>query len=361
MKRFLFCLLILLVVKDVYAINYYDLYEEMKSKAVSDKDVDYSLPSKGLENGKGIYYMESTKDDKYPVYYFRGDIDNNYLIYHDTCFRILRTTDTGGVKVIYQGNPIGEMCYDGIDGNMISIGTSTFNNTNSLVYNGYMYNDLIDKDFKTLSNDEINVFDSNLKQVTDQWFKSWLEKDNSIMNNIYDEIYCNDREMWTDSYFMSHKRIGSLPVEIDLSCNRLQDSFTVSDTHGNGKLTYPVGHITADELVLSGAEYNGLGVTDAFTVVNKYWSMTPHSVTKILYPNSLNYINRNNINYSTYVRPVITLKDAMFHLGDGTSMNPYIIEEYQEVAPETGIELKTLTCFYVLFLLFFLIKLFYEY
>ena len=46
----------------------------------------------------------------------------------------------------------------------------------------------------------------------------------------------------------------------------------------------------------------------------------------MLYPNSLKYLNRNNVTYQTGVRPIIAVKkDAYTNTGDGTRENPYRI------------------------------------
>ena len=53
-------------------------------------------------NGNGVNkYTENGQD----VYYFRGQIDNNNVIWADKCWKIIRTTYTGGVKMIYNGVP----------------------------------------------------------------------------------------------------------------------------------------------------------------------------------------------------------------------------------------------------------------
>ena len=56
-------------------------------------------------NGKGIYEIASTKNDTYPIYYYRGAVDNNNVKFAGFCWKAIRTTDTGGVKMIYNGTP----------------------------------------------------------------------------------------------------------------------------------------------------------------------------------------------------------------------------------------------------------------
>ena len=53
-------------------------------------------------NGNGVNkYTEKGQD----VYYFRGQVGNNNVIWADKCWKIVRTTYTGGTKMIYNGTP----------------------------------------------------------------------------------------------------------------------------------------------------------------------------------------------------------------------------------------------------------------
>ena len=68
-----------------------------------DTDIDFSKSP--TDSDSGIYTMNSTKNDKYPVHYYRGNIENNNIIFANFCWKMVRTTSTGGVKLIYNGVP----------------------------------------------------------------------------------------------------------------------------------------------------------------------------------------------------------------------------------------------------------------
>lgn len=51
----------------------------------------------------GVYTAESFADSRYPVYYYYGNSSKNHIVWRGSCWRILRTTDTGGVKLLYNG------------------------------------------------------------------------------------------------------------------------------------------------------------------------------------------------------------------------------------------------------------------
>lgn len=59
-------------------------------------------------SGDGVFTYEPSEHNQYPVYYYRGSVANeNSVIFADFCWRIIRTTDTGGVKIMYAGVPSG--------------------------------------------------------------------------------------------------------------------------------------------------------------------------------------------------------------------------------------------------------------
>ena len=58
-------------------------------------------------NGNGV---NTTTENSKTVYYYRGQINNNYVLWADKCWRIVRTTATGGTKMIYIGEASNGQC-----------------------------------------------------------------------------------------------------------------------------------------------------------------------------------------------------------------------------------------------------------
>ncbi len=127
--------------------------------ACRTKGLDTNMDYRYFENAiwsdhKGLVYTFSGKSDEYyPVYYFRGGkIDtNNDVIWGGKCWKIVRTTETGGVKMVYNGEPT-NVEVDGV--NVLQClangadSTITYNGVNTFAYNlesdspadvGYMY------------------------------------------------------------------------------------------------------------------------------------------------------------------------------------------------------------------------------
>ncbi len=103
-----------------------------------DNNIDFSKISSDT-NGKGLYMLSSTASDQYPIYYFRGAVTNNNVLFAGFCWKIIRTTDTGGIKMIYNGTPSNNQCTN-TTGTATQIGTSAFNSYyTSPADVGYMY------------------------------------------------------------------------------------------------------------------------------------------------------------------------------------------------------------------------------
>ena len=51
----------------------------------------------------GLYTGEGSEDYSLPVYYYKGNVENNNVLFGGFCWKIVRTTETGGVKIVYNG------------------------------------------------------------------------------------------------------------------------------------------------------------------------------------------------------------------------------------------------------------------
>ena len=148
-------------------IEYPNKYATIKVKVNGDfveKDLPsaYSIIKKSVDttttinfanissssNGEGVYVLPGTTNDLYPIYYYRGAVNNNNVIFGGFCWQMVRTTDTGGIKMIYNGvaTSNGTTCENSNHVDRI-IGESIFNparNTGdagvALSDVGYMYN-----------------------------------------------------------------------------------------------------------------------------------------------------------------------------------------------------------------------------
>ena len=272
-------------------------------------------------------------------------------------WRIIRTNSDGSVRMLYAGTSV-----TGTDQAFIDF--SVFNESNGVEdtkYNGYMYGTS-----GSQANNRINENSSDIKKVIDNWYKTNLNSYTKYLSTT--AVYCNDRSIVSNSgadrtHFAGNLRVSGISVDgnwtenqkvnpsydcnTDVEGKKLSDAsvsdlFSVSNISGNGKLTYPIALMTADEVVYAGGfPYKGANAYYAMNAENKFilnkirwWLMTPSST----YGNSSlfdiintdavdNYLNNDNGSENLYsVRPVISIKEnAIYKSGDGSAESPYEI------------------------------------
>ena len=303
------------------------LYNYIKNNADTTTTIDFSYESSQW-NDSGIYMTADTDLGK-PVYYYSGDVDN-HLIFANFCWRILRTTETGGVKLIYDGVPSNGQCNN--TGDATSIGNSTFNSSsNNAKYVGYMYGSSID--------DTANTTDSAVKTFIDTWYKNNMT---SYTSQLEDTVFCNDRSYTkTDStlYFGAYTRLmdDNMNRKPTLKCQNTKDKFTTSTSNGNGALTYPVGLITADEMAYAGvlyyissfdANFYNFLFTEVYTSTMSPYAIFGYNDIEIFAMDYNGYLSSNSAyTGSGRIRPVLSLKPGIGMTGgSGTSADPFIVE-----------------------------------
>jgi len=317
----------------------YYLYDKYIESARDEEGIRFSEAaySNGT-NGHGIYIREGTENDEYPIYYTRGTYGNNVVLFANMCWQIVRTTETGGIKLIYYGNPT-----PGTDRptcqnvNLTNNRFTTESNIEDQI--GYMYK----------TNAE-NDTDSAIKNAVDDWFKKNLtnEEDSNKKDHrkyLEDAVWCNDRSIIRTEgdtvYYGAYDRIKnkfvnqSPLVKDEEVCPQKSDRFTVNESEiGNGALTYPVGLLTADEAALSGLVYDVPGA-DCTYLGFKYgmWFLTPSysdGTKSYIFTKWSTYLYAWSNQDEVPFYPSIVLKnDVRFTKGLGTGMDPYEIDTSQ--------------------------------
>ena len=300
----------------VYNLNGYALTQQERESDKSDK---------------GLYQME---DNDGLSYFYRGSVNNNYAKYANTYWRIIRINGDSSVRLLYAGtkpNAIGEELLNQTD--------VKFNlKRDNPAYNGYMYGNTLNESYEKTT---VNENDSNIKKVLDEWYKNNI-LGTSNENVITDSGFCNERSFYdgngyTDTgkntYFNTYKRYFKTKAPT-LNCFQSNDLFTLSTNEkGNKALTYPIGLITVDELMLSGYTDGYINKkTFTYSSVN-YWTMSTSSfntgalASYNFFSDSKGFINGYGTVTSGFgVRPVINIKgDAKISGGIGTSSSPFEI------------------------------------
>ncbi len=307
-------------------------------KAYGGKSSITELPDSAFKTAttasdKGMY---KKTDDLGTSYYYRGAVNNNWIKFgkdssgKDIYWRIIRINGDGSIRMIYTGTTAPTSNTSVImTGTGTQIGTSIFNsNNNKAEYVGYMY---------TLGQQHGNSISSQIKTTIENWYAGTTLKNNSLVSK--DQIFCNDRSpssnqtgAWTsagDFYYGARGRLrdNKLPI---LTCVVESDKFTSKDsTIGNKTLTYPVGLITADEIVMAGGN-NGTINNSYYLYTNQYyWSGSPY----FLYQNqdyefvvdNTGVLSYKSLELSSGVRPVISLSPEAKLSGSGTYNDVYTV------------------------------------
>ena len=156
-----------------------------------------------------------------------------------------------------------------------------------------------------------------------------------------DNIFCNDRSISNDNTGTGAGRTstnyrwhwgpwenGNHNDNMKLVCPQQNDAFTVSDTtKGNGALTYPVGLLSTDEIVLAGgwsASNSGYYLYSG----QVWWASSPgdfYSSARVRFVTPDGDADDGDDVSLSYggVRPVFNLKAEVLNNGDGTASNPY--------------------------------------
>ena len=300
------------------------LYEEIKIQSLgNDKTlgIDYSKGNSPT-NGEGVYLFDETKNDTHPVYFFRGTHNlNNNLLYANLCWKIVRTTETGGVRIVYNGAPVNGKCTN-TTGSGTQIGSSKFNSIdNKKKYIGYMYGDD--------TNPYQNVNDSDIKKYIDNWYKTNI-KDKGFESSLdKGSIYCGDRtEQQSENEIDYEGAVRIISGKPSLKCSS-NDSYGLDA--GNRKLTYPVGLLSVDDINIAGGIWYYYNSDYYLYTDNWYWLLSSYawnsdSYAYVLVVHGDGHVSGTTVGDAIGVRPVVTVApSAPLLSGDGSKDNPYVI------------------------------------
>ena len=283
------------------------------------------------KSDKGLYAMNDADGTSY---YYRGSVRNNYVQFAGFYWRIIRINGDGSIRLLYAGTT------KDATGTNAQIGTRQFNSQRNLpLYVGYMYGNTSGS---TTEEVNANTNNSTIKSYLDSWYSTNLSE---YASYIADSGFCNDRTLSTRSnngngvqtnvtaYYAAYDRYYT-NYNPSLVCpNAKNDLFTVSETDGNQALTYPIGLITIDELMLAGARNEYVNKLYYPFSGYTYWTMSPGnfdsgSATAHEFGLSSDGVANNTWVASAYgVRPVINLRsDVQISGGIGTQNEPFVVK-----------------------------------
>ena len=356
------------------------------NKILSDNELKTEIPHMFNYASNGNYYdfnsrkelndsnyitngLYSSSDEDGTTYYYRGDIDNNNLVFgaydedyyvygsqnayfqtKESCiealhnenkciqrklenagdkmyWKIIRVNGDGSLRLIYNGpgfniRNLGPVSFieEEISG---VVGTVPYNlEINDPKYSGYTYD---------------NGTDSFIKKEVDTWYNNTLGSNPDYDKYVILGRYCSDSSGYNydgDGSFASFDRLGQAWN------NFTKDNaptFICPDTNESygGSYRLKAGLITSDELVYAGETLRvvtGNSYLKPGEDGTYYWSMTPASFNDgyAFVWNENDAFFTGSTSYNLAIRPVINVStENMTLIGDGTIDNPYILEEVE--------------------------------
>lgn len=315
--------------------------------------------------------LDSNLDGTSSTYGSNGNSANypNYVKLGNTCWRIVRTTMSGGVKMIYNGlyssGTTANSCANATSNAQVT--TRSFNSANdSIVYAGYTYNDRytdnsltngesVDEVLGSDSDPGKNNTRSTIKTyIEDTWYASNLSAYTSILEASAG--YCNDRSAYINAsgstlvtnislssyvYFGAYTRnLNTNSSTPSLGCSRGTVDlyrYAANSTGVSNELKYPVALLTADEASFAGSGSSTASHGSAYDVNSflrsgsNIWLLSPSyrvssGETRAIRLVAGGSITSTLVSTSGGVRPVISLiSGTTAASGSGTATDPWVV------------------------------------
>ena len=251
---------------------------------------DLSTSSNNTSDESGLYKSTATNTGD-ATYYFRGNVENNYISFAGFTWRIVRINEDGTIRIIMQ---------DGIN-----------NNTS------YQFN--------SLSNDYTYMYytNSEVKSMLESWYQENIGNKNNLASRVVTgNYYCEQAKIrYDDSYTSGNATMTAYDKYTpNFKCE--------SDGNGKGVVNASVGLLSYDEVVYAGGYY---GQNNSnyylYNLAIHWWTMSPAGFSAfdstVWIVNAAGGINRYGVNITDRLRPILNIKSDAQVIGNGTSQDPY--------------------------------------
>ena len=331
-------------------------------KILADNEVVAPITTPGKEiSASDEALLAWATDDYGSAYYYRGNVQNNYVEYANMCWRIVRTTGDGAVKlVLYNYNGLTPSNKTPTSSSPCSVAVA--NNNAFARYSGTTYTSKFNSNVRSNSgvglmygnisatnyaDAQANINKSDILSNLEAWYTSVLMAQSGFdENDLADTIWCNDKYTDGNGYGTSWGYYGGVARLKDgkspsLKCQNDNNGgdlsrFTVSDTeNGNGALTYKIGLLTGDEVVFAGQTYVGNSSNTSYYLNSNtgsdWWVLTPHGfvgqgLITVMYISDAGVLSNAPVIDVFGLRPAIAINDTVSVSGTGTSTDPYVIQ-----------------------------------
>ena len=265
-----------------------------KKFEIIDAEPTLTTTSEKSGDASGLYASTATNTGD-PTYYFRGNVENNYVNFAGFTWRIVRVNEDGTIRIVMQ---------DGINDNA----TYKFNSN----YNNYTY---------------MYYTNSQIKTTLESWYQTNIGSKDVLANKVVNSnYYCEQAKAKGDSNYTS----GSATMT---TYNKYTPDFKcTTDGNGKGVVNASIGLLSYDEVVHAGGYYNQSNSN--YYLYNSsicWWTMSPAGLSSgrsrvwhVYYNSSFGSVD---VNFTYRLRPVLNLNaNTKISDGDGTKDNPFVVE-----------------------------------
>ena len=293
--------------------------------------------------------LASAEDDYGTSYYFRGAVKNNYVEFANKCWRIVRVSGDGSVKLIlHNDNTTGVANPCDAANNNASAAFARYSDTTyeSAFNENYDDNAYVGFKYGTPGSSKYEATHANTNNSTiltnlETWYTNNLKTYESVID---DTVWCNDKTNVTDTSYnpWDYSNVTGLGYGTNVTYYGATQRLvgTSGSAGGTGpslkcnelsKITSKVGLITADELAYAGYAYAQNNTTTYLqenATDTYWWSLSPDSFSgsdaSVCYViGSGGRFGVISVDDAGGVRPSISLKSTTNVTGEGTSDKPY--------------------------------------
>ena len=266
-----------------------------KQFEVVDAEPTLTTTSDAAGDASGLYASTDTNTGK-PTYYFRGNVENNYVSFAGQTWRIVRINEDGTIRIVMQ---------DGINNNA----TYKFNlKTNNYIYMYYT--------------------NSQAKTTLESWYQTNIGSNTNLASEVAKgDYYCEQAKMGDNSN-------GNFGNEHPTYYKKYISNFKcTTDKNNYGVVNASVGLLSSDEVIHAGGYFNK--INNNYYLNNStinWWTLSPCGTyfddSYVCYIRTDGYFFETIVNASKYavIRPVLNLTaNTQVSDGDGTKENPFVV------------------------------------
>ena len=264
-----------------------------KQYEVIDAEPTLTTSSNNSNDASGLYKSTATNTGE-PTYYFRGNVENNYVSFAGQTWRIVRINEDGTIRIVMQ---------DGINNNANIAFNSNYNNYS------YMY-----------------YTNSNAKTQLESWYQTNIGSNENLASKVATgAYYCEQAKVKYDSSWTSGN------TTMILYKSYVPNFKCTTDGNGKGSVNASVGLLNYDEVVYAGGYYGK--DNSKYYLYNSainWWTMSPAgfsgSLSYVWFVYAPGYIYYNSVNNtSTRLRAVLSLNTDTLVTGSGTISDPFVV------------------------------------